>query len=160
MAQRTYALVISIGTYTLGKNWGVPALDDDAERFMTWLRNHGVPKENIRHLRASNGTAGSVSVLEALAEQPPPDLDGHFWLFWSGHGMNLGDENRPDIRLILSDASTAHVTNIALEDILQHLRSGELCGVRQTIIVDACLTRPTFRGDHVGGAIGLPRAGG
>ncbi|MFE3795530.1 serine/threonine-protein kinase [Nocardia tengchongensis] len=160
MAQRTYALVISIGTYTLGKNWGVPALDDDAERFMTWLRNHGVPKENIRHLRASNGTAGSVSVLEALAEQPPPDLDGHFWLFWSGHGMNLGDENRPDIRLILSDASTAHVTNIALDDILQHLRSGELCGVRQTIIVDACLTRPTFRGDHVGGAIGLPRAGG
>lgn len=147
----TYALVVGIEEYAARGSWN--ELDGpvpDARQFTDWLRNKGVPTENIILClapRPSNMELMTISepgarpatsqvIREALTDTLRHKQGDLLYVFWGGHGMMPADEQR---RLFYADARQDNMLNLDLNAALRLMKSTIYEGFKQQIcIIDAC----------------------
>jgi hypothetical protein len=146
--ERTYALLVGIAKYQFqNKDWNIksggPARD--ALKFAHWLRQRGVPKDNIwlclslleeiepSDLAFEEATEPRINeIVTNILSQKRGDL---LYIFWAGHGLITSEGER---RLICADATAQNWQNLDLNSLLLLLRSN-LFQIRNHIcIVDAC----------------------
>ena len=154
--ERTYAVVVGIERYEAGDGWDLDGAAGSALRIIGWLRNRGVPVENITVL-LSPLESNRPTVEQALAElkfpanlpsatfdeisrvitEQLPKQDGDLLvLFWSGHGVL---DKRKERRLFCANAGVHTKRNINVTDLLAALSRQNFKGLReQMIFVDAC----------------------
>ena len=154
--ERTYAVVVGIERYEAGDGWDLDGAAGSALRIIGWLRNRGVPVENITVL-LSPLESNRPTVEQALAElkfpanlpsatfdeisrvitEQLPKQDGDLLvLFWSGHGVLDKRKERP---LFCANAGVHTKRNINVTDLLAALSRQNFKGLReQMIFVDAC----------------------
>ncbi|GAA4971233.1 caspase family protein [Actinoplanes utahensis] len=148
---RTHALIVGVERYAIGKTWDLNGPARDAARFAGWLRQRGVPAENL-HVYVSPLPENSpppelppgVAVLPATRDAVTaalttvlPAVHGDLlWLYWAGHGVLTREESR---RLFYADASATDKRNLDLTSLLTVLRSDTYAGLpAQVVVVDAC----------------------
>ncbi|MGW0735236.1 effector-associated domain 2-containing protein [Streptomyces sp. NPDC002851] len=144
---RVVALVVGIESYAAGESWRLPGPAHDAARFHRWLRERGVPEENILlHLSPADGHdpglphkgADHALLRDALVHELRTLRGDFLWVWWGGHGVLDQDER---IRLYSADATATDRRNIDLESARRRLASDALPGFgRQLWVVDACQT--------------------
>lgn len=161
---RTYALVVGIAEYDAGDAWELYAPVADAARAVLWLLRRNVPAEQIL-LYLSPVPPAVTELLTSVADGPLPagadrvkasfadhtGVDGALRrtlksvagdllvVFWGGHGAV--DEKRQQ-RLFLADATLDDRKNVALEGLIQFLRTSFFAGFPEQIVcVDACASR-------------------
>jgi hypothetical protein len=152
---QTRAVVVGIETYAIAGARPLNGPARDACRFIRWLRGRGVPAENIvlfasplpganadevTKLEASEKIVASPAKREALythlTKELPKQSAGLFWLFWGGHGVAAGDDER---RLIFADATEDDYSSFDLKAMLRGIRDVRYAGLpRQVVVVDAC----------------------
>ncbi|MDX2031966.1 MAG: caspase family protein [Blastocatellia bacterium] len=152
--QRAWALVVGVDEYREGWDWRLKGPVKDACDFVRWLRERGVPAEQIRLLLAplagdrpeadrmksdpaigvSWTKATSNAIHDALLElhEKQGDL---LYLFLGGHGRIVDEERL----LLTADARKDDPQNLNLDQLLKTLRTDYFQGFpRQVILVDAC----------------------
>jgi hypothetical protein len=102
--KRTYALVVGIEHYEAGPNWDLAGPATDALGFTSWLRERGVPADQIllflspldKELPGASLPAGVATgladcepVKEAITRTLPGWRADLLWLFWAGHVLQL-----------------------------------------------------------------------
>lgn len=134
--KRTHALIVGVERYRAGSSWTLKGPAEDARLFSKWLRDRGVPDNQIDLILAVDEVSpGQKEIGEALdrLHQKEGDL---LLFFWAGHGVLGTDETR---RLFYPDATLDNKKNLDLNDLLSSLRSTYFAGFpAQICIVDAC----------------------
>lgn len=135
--RRTFALVVTVERYDDPTIADLPGLVESADRFVRWLRERGVPEENV--IRLGGDRPATSGVLDRVLADDVPGLSGDLlWLFWAGHGA-IDREGRR--RLLTADANLRHLRSVALDDLLRLYRSTYLAHFdAQLAVVDACQT--------------------
>jgi effector-associated domain 2 (EAD2)-containing protein len=148
----TRALVVGVEKYRAGPDWNLngPALD--AYRFVEWLRNRGVPADQIS-LFVSPLDANRASLLpKGVVPRPATQneiqdtlLDGLrtctlplLFLYWGGHGVITLQGER---KLFYADADAVNKKNLDLTGFQALLRTNYYSATalqQQIVIVDAC----------------------
>jgi hypothetical protein len=147
---RTHAIIIGVEQYQLGPNWGLDGPASDACQMVRWLRERGVPAEqislHIAPLDQNQGVAASLDVatrpatsqaiIDALTSTLPGQAGDLLVLFWGGHGIITQAEDR---RLFFADATPTDKRNLDVDSLLMTLRSQLFAGFpHQICLVDAC----------------------
>jgi hypothetical protein len=146
---RTYAIVVGIEQYAAGPDWNLDGPAHDARRFSDWLRDRGVPAEQIALFLAPldangalmNGNPAAQAATRELIDQAlidhMPQREGDLlYFFWGGHGVMTADGTR---RLFYADASEHNMLNLDLNSLLTTMRSDTYAKLpRQICIVDTC----------------------
>jgi Caspase domain len=153
----TQALVVGIERYEAGPKWNLDGAASGALRIANWLRNLGVPAENIVALLSPLETSEDIiqaelerlglknqrrpatfDALKRAVLEELPDKVGDFLVFyWCGHGVDDQDLQQ---RLFTSNAGARVKDNINVTHLLSSL-SAKAFGNRlrrQLVIVDAC----------------------
>ncbi len=170
--ERTFALVVGIAKYQ-ESSWNVKsgATVKDALKFACWLRERGVPTDNINlclspleeHREENQALLKlcGLSVEEAnyqnidhiitnILSQKTGDL---LYIFWAGHGLITSERER---RLFCADVTRQNWQNIDLNSLLL-LLSSDYFQIRNHIcIIDACanyLLETEGRPTNLGGRI-------
>ncbi len=159
MPQNTHAVVVGIECYEVSDAWTLDGPVRDAVRFVDWLLERGVPKEQIilllspskknkAYVDALNGTlyprpksASQSEVdrvltdeLDVLADRM--EGEGTLFLFWAGHGSVDHDRER---HLFFSDSTRRSPRNISVKAIQNHLLSSPVDKFRsQLLLIEAC----------------------
>ena len=149
------AIVVGVEQFALGAGYQLDGVCRDALRFARWLEQTlDVPTDNV-HLFLSPLAENRSAVEEAcaglkLVSQPATraalralltggltQLKGRLlFVFWSGHGVLSGRERR---RLFYADSSNADASTLDVGQLLDRLRSTDLSGLsEQVIVIDAC----------------------
>jgi hypothetical protein len=143
----TFACVIGIDQYDAGAQWKLNGPVADALRFAQWLRQRGVPDEQItlflappephQHDQQPDVRAAVRSeLLRYLLEEIPRQRGDLFIIYWGGHGVVSIDGER---RLFYADTTNAFLVNLNFAELLTTLRSELYRGFRhQILFVDAC----------------------
>jgi hypothetical protein len=152
--EHTYAVVVGIEKYDVGPTWDLDGPARDAVRFITWLRNKGVPPDHVvaflspldsnrneiktscQNLGVNAEEATGTLIRRAFAEVLPSNRGDLLFTFWGGHGVVT---NTRDRRLFYANASAADKVHIVHESILIAGKSRSYQHFPQQIsIVDAC----------------------
>ncbi|MFD5538804.1 hypothetical protein ACFWIJ_13435 [Streptomyces sp. NPDC127079] len=154
---RVHAVIVGIEQYPRHPRWNLPGAVDDALRFHKWLREGGVPAENIQLLLApeedNRRRLESLVATGGLTWQPTwrrdrvmdaftTGLDGRsgdlLYVFWGSHAV-LGHGDR---RLLLCpDATPNDKRCIDTANLLEYLRRDDLEGFGQQVyLFDVCAT--------------------
>lgn len=144
---RSLVLAVGIERYDYGPAMDLPGAAEQANRFAQWAKQCGVPAERVllacSRLDGSPGPPSNVTSIGATREQLEKAIIGisrsHgdlLMMFWCGHGvLNEHDERA----LFTSDATSAHKTNLLVEEIRKYLSSSLITGFdRQIMLIDAC----------------------
>ncbi|MFD5092773.1 hypothetical protein ACFWMR_19385 [Amycolatopsis thailandensis] len=154
-------MVVGLDKYEFGADRAGMAAQ--ALAFARWLRDSGVPQDNIVLLTSPllddsdgfrNFMANSASVQDKL-HRAVFGLEGDvFWLHWGGHGMVDEAGQR---RLFLEDANRDDFRNINLDRLLALLQSQRARALgRQIITVDACQKFPGLKAPRLPDGIPVP----
>jgi NTP-dependent ternary conflict system VMAP-like protein len=158
---RTHAVVVGLEEYEFGA--GRVGMAAQALAFAKWLRERGVPKDNIVLLTSPllkdsdgflNRPAHSAAVQNMLHRDVFKLECDTFWLHWGGHGMVDEAGQR---RLFLQDATTDDFRNINLDRLLALLQSRHARSLgRQIVTVDACQKFPGQKAPRLPDGIPVP----
>jgi hypothetical protein len=147
---RVHALVFGLERYDYGSAMDLPGSARDAVRFARWVRDNGVPPQQVwmglsrldeqepesappDGVRTVGTTRGAVR--GAFTEELPKHEGELLLVFWSGHGMVTTDRERV---LFTSDATPASRLNIGVENLLTHLASVTVRFSRVIVLIDGC----------------------
>jgi hypothetical protein len=148
---KTYAIVVGIEKYDIGNAWNLNGPAIDAARFVGWLRNRGVPAEQIRlfanpleenkdawelrSLDVSYQPATSDGIMDLLTSEFVETRGDVLFLFWGGHGvMGQGSHH-----LFFSNVKEKYLLTLEVEAILGLLRSTSVSNFsKQVVFIDAC----------------------
>nr|WP_260859881.1 caspase family protein [Streptomyces cupreus] len=157
--ERTFALVVGIESYGIGRGMDLSGPARDAVRFAEWLTGTaGVPKSNLRLLlsplaRNEVGVEAKPATRENVEDalfEDLPHCDGDLlWIYWAGHGFL-----DPTHQLLLpyADATAGYTTHLNLTSALRWWQSNKVGGGRFRRLVtigDSCRI-DTRRAQRVG----------
>lgn len=166
---KTRALVVGVDHHERHPKWNLLGPVRDAACFVKWLREQGVPSENIDLFLSPTGDSVFSDVLPADVKHSPASIaairdyitDGLqkkkeeiLIVFWGGHGVIETDGTR---RLIGSDAKATDLPNLDLDDLLAYMRSAAFprrTFSRQFWVVDACADYATYDSQRLAFASG------
>ncbi|WHZ27894.1 MAG: hypothetical protein OJF51_002691 [Nitrospira sp.] len=139
-ASHTFAFIVGIEIYDLGKSWDLPGCIAEAKRFHQWVLDNKVAEKNIfLHLsppdsdRTAHHSAIMASV-KALKDRAQKDSDSDVLLiYWSGHGYE--GEQKPHVYFTDSDTLNQGLDLFALID---YVGSEEFGFCKLFAFVDAC----------------------
>lgn len=157
-----HAVVVGLEHYPRApRNWSLRGAGENALRFARWLRQGGVPGQNVKLLmspleesQASLGAAAADAGLEWRTAASANDIRDVFvqelkgtagrllYVYWGGHGV-LGEDSR---LLFHPDASEEDKVCLSVEDLRKFLTHAASHGyTQQVLFFDACAT---FVEDH------------
>jgi len=143
------AVVIGVEVYAAGDSWALDGPAADVVRVVTWLRDSGVPADQITVLvSALPHNRGAVEALGAAVRPPtraqiydlftreiPAGAGDELFVHWSGRG--LLDEGGAR-RLFCADASAADKRNVDFDALRAFLATTAVPAFRrQVLLVDA-----------------------
>jgi hypothetical protein len=150
----TKALLVGIEKYDAGASWNLNGSARDVLRMAGWLRNQGVPPENLTiFLSPLDENTQQIDDAEKLTgHKPLPATEANirdelsralqgqsaslFLFYWGGHGWVTQEGER---RLFFADAIDTDLKNLDFNNQLLAFRSDLYAGLpKQLFIVDAC----------------------
>jgi len=145
----THAIVVGIERYDIGDLWNLNGPAVDAAQFVRWLRDRGVPKDNIalfasplrenqaelERLDVPYRTPDSKIIMDVVSRDFEKRRGELLLVMWGGHGV-INEGSR---RLFFSDVSENRLLSLDIEVYLNYLRSTLMPGfIKQAVFLDAC----------------------
>lgn len=152
--QNTYALVVGIEKYQLGKNYDLGGPVSDALAFVDWLCGQRVPLENIflflspLEQNKSLTTCGvvphlasSVHIEEAILNLSKMETGELLYIFWEGHGFVTNTLSSINRCLYFADAEKKRPLHFDLKSLFASLRTDYFRSFpHQICIIHSCAT--------------------
>ncbi|MBV6702613.1 caspase family protein [Kitasatospora aureofaciens] len=152
---RVHAVLVGIARYPRVPSLDLPGAAADAVRFARWLRDRGVPPENIAlllsaeaerlaELRTEANEHGLEirpidsrdQVMDVFTQQTAAQEGDLLFVYWGGHGVLGPDGQRV---LVCPDASAADLRAIELDGLRRYLTRRDVAWFgRQVLLVDTC----------------------
>ncbi|WP_053708694.1 hypothetical protein [Streptomyces sp. NRRL B-3648] len=150
-----HAVVVGLESYPRDPGMSLRGAARNALRFARWLREGGVPKENITVLlsaldqdEAVTAAAGEADVLwrradtaedirKVFVHELPAASGGLLYVYWGGHGA-LGTDNGGRL-LFTPEACPDDLRCLRVEELREFLTRHDLSGfTQQVLFFDAC----------------------
>jgi hypothetical protein len=151
-----HAVVVGLENYPRAPEMSLPGAAGNAVRFARWLRDGGVPKENITLLlsvleeslpgiAAEAATAGldwrsaeqASDIREVFVHELATRSGGVLYVYWGGHGVLGRGGTGPS--LFAPEACGADLRCFRVEELRSFLTRDDLRGfTQQVMFVDAC----------------------
>ena len=146
---QTHAIVVGIERYDIGDLWNLNGPAVDAAQFVRWLRDRGVPKNNIalfasplkenqaelEGLDVPYKMPDSKTIMDLMSRDFEKRRGDLLLVMWGGHGV-INEGSR---RLFFSDVSENRLLSLDVDAYLNYLRSTLMPGfTKQAVFLDAC----------------------
>jgi hypothetical protein len=152
-----HAVVVGLENYPRASEMSLPGAAGNAVRFARWLRDGGVPKENITLLLSAleeslpditveaeaadlawRGAETIADIRDVFIHELATRSGGILYVYWGGHGV-LG-RGRTGPSLFTPEACAVDLSCFRFEELRSYLTRDDLNGfTQQVMFVDACM---------------------